>query len=78
MVIKQKLLKELEKERSKVIEKGGAVSSDAKEKKYLTFTCRMTWKMRNEINEALERTVGLSATGWVLQAIQEKLKREKE
>jgi len=32
--------------------------------------------MLEEIDKALQETVGISRTGWILQAIQEKLKRQ--
>ena len=69
MVIKKKM--ELEK----VIDKGGQVAADTQEKRWTNFTLRIRTDMLANIDEALEETVGISKTGWILQAIQEKLKR---
>lgn len=70
MVIKKKI------EIQKVIDKGGHVGADKEQKSgWTNFTLRINKEMLNEIDEALESTVGISKTGWILQAIHEKLKR---
>lgn len=69
MVIKKKVAIE------QVIDKGGRVVSDQEvEKKWVNFTLRIRADMLKDIDDALEETVGISKTGWILQAIQEKLK----
>ena len=73
MVIKKKVAIE------QVIDKGGRVVSDQEvEKKWVNFTLRIRADMLKDIDDALEETVGISKTGWILQAIQEKLKRKNE
>lgn len=71
MVIKKKI--------EQVIEKGGHVRADQKRSnEWTNFTLRIKLDMLEDIDEALEETVGISKTGWILQAIQEKLKRKNE
>lgn len=72
MVIKRRI------EIEKVIDKGGQVSNDAKKKQWTIFNLRINQQMLQQIDEALEETVGISKTGWILQAIQDKLKKQKE
>jgi len=73
MTIKRKIEKT---ELNKVIEKGGHVTADMDTKaQWTTFTLRIKRKMLKEIGEAIEDIEGLNKTGFMLQAIQEKLKR---
>ena len=69
----------IKKKREEVIEKGGHVSADLEsdKKQWVNFTLRIRKDMLQDIDEALERTVGISKTGWILQSIQEKLRRSK-
>lgn len=77
MIQKRKF--ELPTEAQKMIDKGGHVPSDLKSKPmWTTFNLRIKKSMLDEIDEALEETVGISKTGWVLQAIQEKLRKHKD
>lgn len=71
MVLKKKI------EMDKFIDKGGHVGADLPTDKneWTNFTLRIKQDMLKEIDEALQKTVGISKTGWILQAIQEKLKR---
>lgn len=71
MVIKKRV------EIEKVIGKGGHVGADleADKSEWTNFTLRIKSSMSKEIDEALKETVGISKTGWILQAIQEKLRR---
>lgn len=64
-------------ELEKVIEKGGHVTADLNIHKpeWTNFTLRIKSSMSKEIDEALKEIDGLSKTGWILQAIREKLKR---
>lgn len=58
-----------------VINKGGQVKAD-KEKHWVNFTLRIREDLLVEIERQLEETIGISKTGWILQAIQEKLKKK--
>lgn len=72
MVIKRKL------EIEKVIDKGGYVDADKSSKcEWVMFSLRMKADMSKQIDEALKERVGISKTGFILQAIQEKLKNER-
>lgn len=44
---------------------------------WTNFTLRIRNDMLTGIDRVLEETVGISKTGWILQAIQEKLKKSK-
>jgi hypothetical protein len=69
MVLKRKI--------EQVIEKGGHVGADLeKSTEWINFTLRIRKEMLKDIEAALEETAGLSKTGFILQAIQEKLKRD--
>lgn len=64
---------------AKAIEKGGNVRADnSNEDGFTNFNLRISKKMLRELDEALTETVGISKTGWILQAIQDKLKKQKE
>lgn len=60
----------------KVISRGGDVVSDKKAdpKEWVILSLRIKTSMLKDIEEAMEDTVGISRTGWILQAIQERLK----
>ncbi len=61
---------------NKVIEKGGHVKADLDgQETHTNFNLRMPKNMSKDIDEALTKTVGISKTGWILQAIQDKLKK---
>lgn len=62
----------------KIIEKGGSVVSDKlkEEKKWSVFPLRIRYDISLFIEKCLETRVGLSKTAWILEAIQEKIKRE--
>lgn len=72
MIIKKKI------EIEKFIEKGGHVRADLETEKneWVNFTLRIKKEMLKEVDEAVNSTVGISKTGWILQAIQEKLKKK--
>lgn len=69
MVIKRRI--------EQVIEKGGHVKADLQQDntQWTHFTLRIKTSMLKELDVALEETVGISKTGWILQAIQEKLRK---
>lgn len=70
MVLKHKI--------AKVIDQGGSVASDKYQGEYTNFCLRMKSDMSREIDEALKDMVGINKTGFILQAIQEKLRRKNE
>lgn len=69
MTIKRKI------QMDKVIEKGGHVGADLEaEKEWTNFCLRMRIGMSHEIDKAVRNMVGVSKTGFILQAIDEKLR----
>jgi len=64
----------------KMIDKGGSVTADKRknENKYYILNLRIHKKLNEMIEEELEDRIGLSKTAWILEAIQDKLKREYE
>jgi len=62
---------------SEVIEKGGSVSTDKDNKKNerINFCLSMQISFLEEVKEAVKQRMGMSTTAWILEAIQEKLKR---
>ncbi len=71
MTIKKKL--------EKVIEKGGHVAADLKQDKtFSNFNLRLPNELGREIDEALQSLFGVTKTAFILQAIQEKLRRINE
>lgn len=69
---------EIEKERMKIIKQGAPVVEEKEDSKknWTNFTLRIKSEMLQEIDAALEDIAGLSKTGFILQAIQEKLRRK--
>jgi hypothetical protein len=63
----------LTKKFDKFIEKGGYVQADKEQKDWHRFTLRIPNEMVKAIEKKLKVTVGLNKTGFILQAIQEKL-----
>lgn len=59
---------------SEVIDKGARVKAD-NVKGWSNFNLRIRDDMVTGIEEDLENRIGLTKTGWILEAIQEKLKR---
>jgi len=62
------------------ISRGGEVVADKVKDKteWVVSSLRIKKSMLEDIDKALQETVGISRTGWILQAIQEKLKRTDE
>lgn len=61
----------------KLISKGALVREDIKpeeEKKNTHLNFRIPTEMLSKVDEALKERVGISRNGWILEAIQEKLK----
>lgn len=65
----------------KLISKGALVLEDIKleeEKKNTHLNFRLPTEMLKKVDEALKDRVGISRNGWILEAIDEKLKKEKK
>ena len=79
MPIREKIEKpkiDMNKLREKVISRGGHVTADMEEnkKKWMNFCLRIKVEMLDQIDKIVEERAGISKTGWILEAIQEKLK----
>ncbi len=62
-----------------LINKGAKVTQDQIEiKKWIKFTLRITSDMVKEVDQNVTKRVGISRTGWILEAIHEKLERSKK
>ncbi len=80
MTVKGKLSndKVLEKQRMQIIKQSAPVMTIDSEKKKVQFSLGISNSMLKEIESALQNTVGLSKTGFILQAIHEKLIRTRQ
>lgn len=77
MVLKAKIEKK-EESRNEIISRGGHVLADLEEKKkreWMNFCLRIPIDLLDRIEKELEERIGISKTGWILEAIQEKLKK---
>lgn len=73
------MLRKLQKEPSTLEEailKGAAVVSDNKNKEWAYFSLRIRKDISDDIDQNLEKRIGISKTAWILEAIQEKLKKD--
>ncbi len=63
-----------------VIEKGADVTSDKKidKENWVIFSLRIRTDLLEKIDNRLHNRLGMKKTSWILEAIQEKLKREDE
>lgn len=81
MVLRKKVATTREADREALISRGGHVAEDVneknKKKEWINFCLRVRTDMLEQIDEILDERVGISKTGWILEAIQEKLKRAK-
>ena len=61
----------------RIIDKGGSVADDKMKfvNKYYILNLRIHTELNERIEEALKERIGISKTAWILEAIQEKLKR---
>lgn len=87
MTIKRPIVKEniekseenLEKARENFIRGGGQVSADIKKEASKEEWSRIVLRIKTEaimqIDAMIEDTMGMTRTGWILQAIEEKLKK---
>lgn len=70
------VVKKLQRELD-VINRGGEVSADKGDpKKWTNFNLRIREDLLKQIDGVLEDRVGISKTGWILEAIQEKIKKD--
>lgn len=78
MVIKKKIEKNLEQQRAAVIEKGGHVGADQiiNENAKQSIVLRIPQPLLNDVDEKVKKRYGITRTGWILEAIQEKLEKE--
>ena len=59
-----------------IISKGASVMQDNKDKEtkdYVFLNLRVPLSLLSEVNAAVEKRVGISRSGWILEAMQEKL-----
>jgi hypothetical protein len=79
MILDKKNKSSDQEELLKIIEKGGHVQADINNDNntHKVFNLRMPTKMSISIDEDLNHCVGISKTGWILQAIHEKLMKRK-
>lgn len=74
------LMKKQETSAEEFISKGGEVVADKVESKneWSNYTLRIRKDLSAQIDEVLEQRVGLSKAAWILEAIQEKLRKDNE
>jgi predicted HicB family RNase H-like nuclease len=64
--------------RKQIISKGGSVFSDKNaEEEWTTVSLRITKELIETIDKELKERIGISRNAWILEAIQQKIKREK-
>lgn len=63
-----------------LIEKGANIKNDchSDEKKWTKINLRISMDMLKNVDECVEKRVGITRTGWILEAIHEKHKKSKE
>jgi hypothetical protein len=87
MTIRKKIEKtstlDIEDARDEIILKGGKVAADSEEEiatkrkiQWTNLCLRITTNMVGQIDFLLEERIGISRTAWILEAIQEKLKKD--
>jgi hypothetical protein len=64
--------------RHEIISRGGHVTKDLEKKVNYTYCLNLPQRLNIEIMDKLKDRLGLSKNAWILEAIQEKLKRENE
>jgi predicted HicB family RNase H-like nuclease len=76
MILEKKNKKEIE-DPIKIISKGGHVSEDLKSNKYSfkNINLRLPEDMFHAIDDYVEKRIGISRNGWILQCLDEKLKQ---
>jgi hypothetical protein len=77
---KEKNAEDIEDIMKSIISRGGAVSADHEDLCSPVITkslcLRMPLEMLNQIDSSVKKRIGLPRTVWILEAIQEKLKKE--
>jgi hypothetical protein len=63
---------------AKLIDKGASVKNEISlSRGYRSINLRVPEEMLDDINDALKKTVGISRTGWILQALNKVLTESK-
>ncbi len=73
MVVKAPMKK---KDIDALIDGGAKVKEDSKTKEWLMVNLRISSEMLEQVDEAVSNRVGITRTGWILEAIHQKLKEE--
>ena len=77
MAIKEKIEREDAVKREKFIEKGGDVPSQKKDKgEFTNVLTRIPNDVLNQVDNILTRKRWMTRTGWIMEAIEAKLKEE--
>ena len=71
MVIKSKV----ERMQDEIISKAGSVVADLEKDRWVVVSLRLTKKLIEQIEEDKKDRIGISRNAWILEAIQEKIKR---
>jgi len=58
-----------------LIEKGAKVKEDKDERKWVIINLRLSSDMLKNVDECVQERVGIKRTGWILEAIREKLNK---
>jgi hypothetical protein len=76
----KKLLEKKLLDTESFINKGAEVSADKQHNKaqWSNYTLRIRKDISTDIDQAVEQRVGLSKSAWIMEAIQEKLRKNKE
>lgn len=61
-----------------LIEKGAKVKADQQEKAWTNINIRIPVSMLKNVDAAVGRRIGITRTGWVLEALQDKLEGKYE
>lgn len=59
-----------------LIEKGARVKNDTVLKKSVYLNLRIPYHLLQQLDQAVEARIGINRTGFILEAIQQKLERE--
>ena len=77
MVVKKQMVKESDVEA--LIDQGGKVKEDTRSsKQWLIVNLRISKEMLGKVDEDVDDRVGITRTGWILEAIHEKLRKQDE
>lgn len=59
-----------------LIDSGAKVKEDLKRKKWPIINLRISEEMLRDVDQSVSQRVGITRTGWILEAIHEKLKKD--